>query len=86
MSDDLFNLDEIQDENGWRKEWKDMPEYINDDLQHDLSIILNFQKPEDMVAFGKLIGQNITPRTKFAWYPKAPLGESYKDKYYTDES
>ena len=66
-------------------EWKDMPEYIQEDLQAKYQIIVSFYTEEDIKKFAKLINQPLTTKTRSFWFPKAII-ESCKNKSYTDES
>jgi len=63
-------FDEGNDPVNWKEDWKDMPEFIQKDESSFQSIIVHFENKEDMDAFAKLVGQNITHRTKSIWYPK----------------
>ena len=47
-------------------------------------IIIRFECQEDVDQFAKLTDQNITPLTKYFWYPKMTI-ERYMDKRYIDE-
>jgi hypothetical protein len=69
----------------WQDEWKGMPEFIQEDLQPFQSVIVHFEKREDMDEFSKLVEQKLTYKTKSIWYPKAEIG-TYADKRYIDES
>lgn len=56
----------------WKKEWKGMPEFIQEDLLTSTrSIIIHFETKEDVDKFSELIGQKIMPKTKSIWFPKA---------------
>ena len=76
------DLDQFSD---WSKEWQGMPEFIQHDAKPSQQIVMNFQRFEDVVAFGKLIGQQVTPKTKSLWFPKLNL-EKPSCFVYTDES
>lgn len=54
-------------------EWTGMPEFNQEDKRGLRSIIIHFEKAEDIEAFAKLIEQNITDKTKWLWYPKAKI-------------
>src|SRR5262245_7577843 len=54
----------------WRAEWQGMPEYSHEDLAPTRQLIVNFATPEDVVLFVNHIGQKITARTQFIWYPQ----------------
>jgi len=38
----------------WMEEWKDMPEYINEDLSSKRQIIVHFRNDEDVQEFAEL--------------------------------
>lgn len=56
----------------WRKEWVDMPEFVQEKQEPYAKIIFRFETKEDLEAFSKLIGQKLTEKTKSAWYPYKP--------------
>jgi hypothetical protein len=68
----------------WQKEWKDMPEYIQEDLTSFRKIVIHFKSQEDVNAFAKLIGQKITPKQPSLWYPPHEI-RRYANKRYVDE-
>lgn len=70
-------------ENNWQKEWKDMPEFVQKDLEAYKTIMVNFETKEDMVAFSKLINQVIGKGTKSIWFPKVEY-EKIINKRYVD--
>jgi tagatose-1,6-bisphosphate aldolase len=55
------------------KLWKGMPEFKSEDLKQVRTMYVHFAKHEDVQEFAKLIGQKITDKTKFIWYPKAEI-------------
>jgi hypothetical protein len=50
--------------------WVGMPEYEVTSLMPYKQLIVNFQTQEDMIAFGKMVGRKITPKTKSIWWPE----------------
>lgn len=66
-------------------EWEGMPEFKHEDKTAYKSITLHFKDQEAVDEFAELVGQEITPRTRFLWYPEIEI-ESYADKRYADES
>lgn len=54
----------------WKKEWLEMPEFIQEDAQPIKQIIVSFLKKEDIEDFAKLVEQNITENTRSLWYPE----------------
>ena len=57
-------------DNNAREEWVDMPEFEQDDAMPKNRIMVTFRNSEDREEFSKLIGQNITEKTKSIWHPK----------------
>lgn len=68
-----------------REEWKGMPEFVLEDQTPWKSLVVSFASPEDLGAFAKLVGQNLTPNTRSIWYPR-PEVRRMMDKRYVDES
>lgn len=59
-------------ENSWKKEWKGMPEFVQEKQEAYAKIIFRFENEEDLQAFAQLIGQKLTKKTKSSWYPFKP--------------
>lgn len=57
----------------WTDEWQDMPEYSHSDLQPWRTILLHFGNEDAVRDFCELIGQTVSPTTKFLWHPKAEI-------------
>lgn len=88
--DDLFDeigffKDEIDDENDPYLEWKDMPEYENEDKSSFKDVIIHFKNQDAIDKFMKLINQKITPATKYLWFPEEQK-DIVKDLRYKSES
>jgi hypothetical protein len=66
-------------------EWKDMPEFVQND-QVFRKIAVSFNTQEDVDAFAKLIGQEITDKTRFIWYPRAERLEQSTFRCASNES
>lgn len=84
----LFNDSELE---SWRKEWQDMPEFIQREAKPFQTIKLYFNNKKDVKEFSKLIKQKLTEKTKYIWYPKVKLIEEKEigrlsNKRYIDES
>lgn len=66
LNTDLFDgLPEDEKET----EWRGMPEFNQPDNGAVRQIIVSFHKEEDIQEFAKLVGQNITKKTKSIWFP-----------------
>lgn len=68
----------------WKKEWKGMPEFVQEDLMPIKSIKVHFENDKDIKKFADLINQKITSTTQYVWYPeseKIPVSHlRYDDK------
>jgi len=76
----LFNLPKTTIE----EEWKDMPEFIQQDLTSERKLIVHFRNNSDLIKFSKLIGQRITQKQKSIWFPQME-NRIASDKLYVDE-
>ena len=66
----------------WAKEWKDMPEFIQEKQKPYSVIIVRCATKEDLAEFSKLMKQKLNKETKSIWYPfKSHWGNSPKVKY-----
>lgn len=68
--------------NGWKKEWKDMPEFEQENQQGVKTIIIRFETLESMEEFSKLIGKKITMQTRGFYYP---IKKKETQNFYIDE-
>jgi hypothetical protein len=64
----LFGED-FNDE-AWKKEWRDMPEFVQEDAEPYKSLIINFESEKDLQEFATFIDQKLTNKTKSIWFPK----------------
>lgn len=58
-----------QDDESWRSEWKQMPEFQVENKETIKNISVSFETEEDMKMFSDLIGKNITMKTKGIFFP-----------------
>jgi|TARA_R100001530_G_scaffold30009_3_gene23570 hypothetical protein len=80
---DQFNF--LHDGNKWEDEWVGMPEYSNKEIKPFKTIKMHFKTEEDHLLFAQCIGQNLTEKTKSAWYPAQVKGLNSAYRY-VDES
>ena len=59
----------VKGENDPDAEWQGMPEFNNPPKGFG-QVVVHFKGPEQMAAFGELIGQQITGKTRAIWYPQ----------------
>lgn len=71
-------------ENNWEKEWKDMPEFVQEDLSPFLTIKVHFRNVEDLKEFEKLVNQKIN-KYKLIWFPEAKPRKVSHLRYINDD-
>jgi hypothetical protein len=79
---EFFTLDEIEP---WRAEWKDMPEFTQQDLTPWKSMLVHFESPGDLARFAVLVEQTLSPRTRSIWFPAAEIGRYANKRYISYE-
>jgi hypothetical protein len=72
-------------EESFREEWRDMPEFVQEDLNPYRVINVRFRNQADVDAFEKLMQQKITEKQKTLWYPYAEPRRAAHLRY-VDES
>ena len=75
----LFEIDSF-----WEKEWKDMPEFVQENKTPFRTIKVHFMCYEDVKTFEKLIQQKIGRKQQYLYYPPQ-IKQISKDKRYIDE-
>lgn len=55
----------------YKKSWEGMPEFSNSGLKPVKVLTVNFESKEAMLKFSKLMGQEVTAKTRSIWFPKA---------------
>ena len=52
--------------------WEGMPEFQEEPavIRDGGQIIVHFRSMDDRMAFGELMGQSVTPSTRYLWHPK----------------
>jgi hypothetical protein len=56
-------------EKSWQKEWKQMPEFVQEKKKPFAQIIVRFESEDDLNEFAQIIGQKLTKKTKSIWHP-----------------
>jgi len=71
----------------WVEEWKDMPEFVQEDLTSKIKVIVHFRNEYDFKEFEQLIEQRLNKNgmSISCWYPKAEK-RRYAHLRYEDES
>lgn len=79
--DNILGNNVVLDPNG---EWKDMPEFDQNELMTKNRLIVLFETNEDRMKFSELIGIKLTERTKSIWFPEKendnPLDYAYVEE------
>lgn len=75
----------IDEDHDWEEHWVGMPEFVQEDKPPFKKIFLNFRNEEDYKAFAKLIGQNLTDKTKSIWYPKLEIDDNMLKRWIEEE-
>ena len=53
----------------WKKHWKNMPEYVQENKEAIKRVAINFESEAAIEEFNKLTGLNITMKTKGIFFP-----------------
>lgn len=62
-------------------EWEDMPEFIADDKSAYRTVYVHFNTEQDVQKFAELLGQNLTEKTKYIWFPEAENMNTESKRY-----
>jgi ParB-like chromosome segregation protein Spo0J len=65
-------------------EWTGMQEFDQPDASGFRSIVVHFKDQDAVDEFARRIGQKISEKVRFAWFPAVPY-ETFMDKRYTAE-
>ncbi len=68
-----------------KKEWTNMPEFVQARQQPYQTIIIHFESENDVKEFANLTEQKITSKTKSMWHPKL-IKNKFTNRRYIDES
>jgi hypothetical protein len=67
---DLLGIDEDVPTDPVMKSWVGMPSFRNEADGPWKTVYVHFRNEDDYKEFQKLIGQNLTEKTKAIWHPK----------------
>lgn len=65
--------------------WEGMPDFNQED-KNGFRMIVHFETEADMQNFATLVGQKITEKTKFIWFPEHHRDQVADKAYISDES
>lgn len=54
------------------EEWKDMPEFVQEDQESKFSVVVHFENENDLNLFCWAVGRKVTTKTKGIFYPAKP--------------
>lgn len=79
LADLLFHSRPEDDEEGddVQSIWNEMPEFSQDEIAPYHSLKVHFKTASDLLAFAELMGQTVTNKTAWIYYPKQ-VGEDLK--------
>jgi len=80
-ADTLFEGWDEDDEAEWKKHWKGMPEFVQEDNAPYMKIYVSFRNEDDYNAFAKLVDQNLSKKTKSIWYPKLDRSANFLKRW-----
>lgn len=66
-------------------EWDGMPEFDQQDKKPHRTLHVHFASDEDVETFAQAVGQKITDKTRFLWFPEIVI-ETYADKRYVEDA
>lgn len=67
-------------------EWQGMPEFVQNDEMPKRTLKVHFDHEKDVQTFAKCVGQKITDKTKFIWFPFKEKSVLKSRRYISDES
>lgn len=70
----------------WEEQWQGMPEFKQENIEPYRTLYVHFETRDDLIAFLKIIKQEVTPETKSIWYPEATINDFSKIRYVHDSS
>lgn len=74
LDEDYVEEEDVDEE--WKKYWKGMPEFVQEDNPPFKKIFVSFRNEEDYKEFANLIDQKLTEKTKSIWYPKLDIDDN----------
>jgi len=76
-----FALPTEEGETNADEEWKDMPEFKQDDKTSFRHVIVHFENNDDLTEFFSIIGQSHTDKTKSIWFPEQENMDTESKRY-----
>ena len=76
---------DVVEEKEWQKHWTAMPEYEQKDNPTHKTIYVHFRSEADYQEFAKMIGQNLTEKTKSIWHPALDRAQNSLMRWIEDD-
>ena len=86
MEDGEDGINEEADIEEWRKHWKNMPSFTQEENKAYKQVIMSFRTKEDYEDFQKRIDQRMTEKTKSAWHPHLDVTANSLLRWMEEES
>lgn len=82
---EFLGVEDEDDSEEWRKHWKDMPEFQQEEDKPYKTIYVHFRTKEDYEEFAKIIDQKMTDKTKSIWHPKLEITKNSLLRWIEDD-
>ena len=83
---EFLGVEDEDDVEEWRKHWKDMPEFQQEEDRPFKTIYVHFRTKEDYEEFAKVIDQKLTDKTKSIWHPKLDITKNSLLRWIEDDA
>lgn len=83
---EFLGVEDEDDAEEWRKHWKDMPEFEQEEDRPFKTIYVHFRTKEDYEEFAKVIDQKLTDKTKSIWHPKLDITKNSLLRWIEDDA
>ena len=82
---EFLGVEDEDDAEEWRKHWKDMPEFEQEEDRPFKTIYVHFRTKEDYEKFAKVVDQKLTDKTKSIWHPKLDITKNSLLRWIEDD-
>lgn len=79
-----LTAEQIADDKEWKKHWKQMPEFVQEDNPPYKTIYVHFRKEEHYTEFATKVNQPLSDKTKSIWYPELDRTANAKLRWVQD--
>lgn len=84
LSSFLGDEDQVLSDN-WQEHWKGMPDFVQENKKPFKRMNISFRTREDFLEFQRVIGQEMTEKTKSIWYPELEVEKNALTRWFVDE-